>query len=162
MHDPGRRAPQVRIPFLLHGRLPPHRKSPFSSYPQRPHVIPATPPRHTRNAPTHSHNAPTSFSQHTLSFPQHTHVIPATPPRHTRNAPMLFPSPITSFPQHTHVIPATPPRHTRNVPMSYPQRPHVIPATYPRHSRVGGNLDAPSTNHSVNATSDLAGARVFP
>ena len=30
------------------------------------------------------------------------------------------------------------------------------------HSRVGGNLDARSTNHSTNASSDLAGARVFP
>ena len=31
-----------------------------------------------------------------------------------------------------------------------------------RHSRVGGNLDARSTNHSTNTSSDLAGARVFP
>ena len=31
-----------------------------------------------------------------------------------------------------------------------------------RHSRVGGNLDAPSTNHPANRTSDLAGARVSP
>ena len=31
-----------------------------------------------------------------------------------------------------------------------------------RHSRKGGNLDAPSANHSANASSDLAGFGVFP
>jgi len=47
-------------------------------------------------------------------------------------------------------------------PRPVPPTPHAIRATPPRHSRVGGNLDAHSTNHSANATSDLAGTRVFP
>ena len=48
-----------------------------------------------------------------------------------------------------------PSRHSRNTPT-------VIPATHPRHSRVGGNLDAPSTNHSPSASSDIAGAGGIP
>ena len=54
------------------------------------------------------------------------------------------------------------PHHPRNTPT--PSAQHPTPSTQrppPRHSRVGGNLDAHSTNHSANATSDLAGARVF-
>ena len=83
------------------------------------------------------------------------HAIHATPPRHPRNTPRHPRNAPTPSTQHPHLIHATPPRHPRNALTSSTQHP-------PRHSRVGGNLDAHSTNHSADATSDLAGARVFP
>ena len=61
----------------------------------------------------------------------------------------------------------------RHIPVSLPSFPRPSAPSFlrpsapsfprpSRHSRVGGNLDARSTNHSTNASSNLARARVFP
>ena len=97
-----------------------------------------------------------------MSRPSSRHIPPSSS-RHSRGhirhvPPIITPYPaliITSFPRPYSSFP--PPITPYPAPMaSYPITRPVVSHRPSRHSRVGGNLDTPSTNHSTNATSDLA------
>ena len=122
-----------RSRFLYHGRLLADRKSAY----RHSH----DPPRRPRNPPRHHPHLHPSFTQPTTSSPPPLSIIPAA--HH-----IITPTSI----HHS----SSPPRH--HPPLSViPAAHHVITPTSIRHSRVGGNLEAPSTNHSANAPSDLGG-----
>ena len=85
--------------------------------------------------------------------------VPAVIPALTPSFPAPTPSSPVSLPSFPALTPSFPgPYSVIPGPYSVIPGPYsVIPGPLLRHSRVGGNLDAPSTNHSANATGDLVG-----